>query len=121
MKFNLTVEVSDSDITEAMQVNGLSQSEVIQKVRNNLYLGLSCIDGILHRDMGIDSTDSFVNNPASGLDWGQTWGDNYPTEENCPIDVIQHHAQACNVIVSDDVISFARSMWNEGNLTEKIK
>jgi hypothetical protein len=52
---------------------------------------------------------------------GQTWGDNYPTEENCPIDVIQHHAQACNVIVSDDVISFARSMWNEGNLTEKIK
>jgi hypothetical protein len=49
--------------------------------------------------------------------WSKAWGDNFPTEKECPIEVIEHHAQANNLLVSDELISFARAMWNEGNLS----
>ena len=48
--------------------------------------------------------------------WSQIWGDNFPTEKDCPMDVIKHHADACNIEVSEELLSFARAMWNEGKL-----
>lgn len=49
--------------------------------------------------------------------WCKTWGDNFPTEKECPSDVIKHHADACNIEMSEELLSFARAMWNEGNLS----
>jgi hypothetical protein len=60
MKFNLVVDVEDYDIDEAMEINACSREEAIGRITNNLYLGLSCIDAMLHRTMGIDGTDSYV-------------------------------------------------------------
>lgn len=120
MKFNLVIDIADADIDEAMELNRITRQEAIDQITNNFYLGLSCIDAMLHRTMGIDGTDSYVKNQTSNQSWGQIWGDNFPSEDQCPLDVIEHHAQTNNVIPSDDVIRFARSMWNEGNLTEKL-
>lgn len=120
MKFNLVVDIAEDDIVQAMEINSCNREDAIGQITNNLYLGLSCIDAMLYRTMGIDGTDSYVKNPIPTQSWGQTWGDNFPKSDQCPIDVIEHHAQANNVIPSDDVIRFARSMWNEGNLTEKL-
>jgi hypothetical protein len=60
MKFNLVIEVDDSDILEAMDLNNCTREEAIQQLTNHFYLGLSCIDAMLFRSMGIDSTNSFV-------------------------------------------------------------
>lgn len=120
MKFNLVIDIADADIAEAMEINNCNKQEAIDRITNNLYLGASCIDAMLHRTMGIEGTDSYVKNQISQESWGQIWGNNFPLEDQCPLDVIEHHAQANNVIPSDDVIRFARSMWNEGNLTEKL-
>ena len=57
------------------------------------------------------------NMNLNATEWSQIWGDNFPTEKECPIEVIEHHAQANNLLVSDELISFARAMWNEGNLS----
>ena len=50
-------------------------------------------------------------------EWSKIWGDNFPTEKECPIEVIEHHAKAYDLIASDELIMFARAMWNEGNLS----
>lgn len=60
MKFNLVIDIADADIAEAMELNRVSRQEAIDQITNNLYLGLSCIDAMLHRTMGIDGTDSYV-------------------------------------------------------------
>lgn len=61
MQFNLTVDINEADILEAMDMNLLTREEAIHRVTNNLYMGLSCIDAMLNRDLGIDCTDSYVN------------------------------------------------------------
>ena len=60
MKFNITIEVCESNIIEAMVDNNLNKEQVINRITNNFYMGLSCIDAMLHRDLGIDGTDSYV-------------------------------------------------------------
>jgi hypothetical protein len=60
MQFNLMVDINESDIVEAMEVNSLTREEAIHRIGNNLYMGLSCIDAMLHRDLGIECTDSYV-------------------------------------------------------------
>ena len=60
MKFNLVVDILDSDIDETMEINNCTRQEAIDQIGNVLYLGLSCIDAMLHRTTGIDSTDSYV-------------------------------------------------------------
>ena len=60
MKFNIVVDVADYDIDEAMELNDCTRQQAIDQIGNTLYLGLSCIDAMLHRTMGIDSIDSYV-------------------------------------------------------------
>lgn len=52
--------------------------------------------------------------------WSQNWGDNFPTEKECPMDVIAHHAECYGFELTQEMIGFARAMWNEGNLMEKL-
>jgi hypothetical protein len=60
MKFNLVVDIEEYQIEEAMADNVLTREEAINRITNNFYMGLSCIDVMLNRDLGIDGTESFV-------------------------------------------------------------
>jgi hypothetical protein len=60
MKFNVVVDVMESDIEEAMDLNNCTQQDAINQISNTIYMGLSCIDAILFRTMGIECTDSYV-------------------------------------------------------------
>ena len=60
MKFNLVIDVAESDIVDAMEINNCNKQEVVDRITNNIYLGLSCIDAMLYRTLGIDGTDSYV-------------------------------------------------------------
>jgi hypothetical protein len=60
MKFNIVVDINEWDIVEAMELNNCTKQEAIDQITNVFYLGLSCIDGMLHRTTGIDCTDSYV-------------------------------------------------------------
>jgi len=60
MKFNLIVDIEEHQIEEAMELNNCTRQEAIDQIGNTLYLGLSCIDGMLHRTMGIEGTDSYM-------------------------------------------------------------
>lgn len=60
MKFNLVIDIDEADIEQAMELNNVDREEAVNQITNNLYLGLSCIDAMLHRTMGIDGTNSFV-------------------------------------------------------------
>lgn len=64
-KFNLVVDIEEYDIVEAMDLNKLTRQQAIDQITNNLYLGLSCIDAMLHRTMGIECTDSYVEKEQS--------------------------------------------------------
>ncbi len=121
MKFNLVVDIDDQYIAEYLVENPtVSKNELEGQLNNACYLGLDCINAIIMRQFSIGVCDTYVKKSLANANWGQVWGDNFPTNDQCPIDVIEHHAQANNVIPSDDVISFAKAMWNEGNLTEKL-
>lgn len=61
MQFNITIDVNESDIVEAMDINNLTREQTINRITNNFYMGLSCIDAMLHRDLGIECTESFVH------------------------------------------------------------
>ena len=63
MQFNLVVDIADADIAEAMEINNCDKQEAIGRITNNIYLGLSCIDALLYRTMGIDGADSYVEKP----------------------------------------------------------
>ena len=121
MKFSLVVEIDDQYIDEYLAENPtVSKAELVGQLNNACYLGLDCTNAIIMRQFSIGVCDTYVKKSLANTNWGQAWGDNFPTEENCPIDVIEHHARNYAFPVSDDAISFARAMWNEGNLTEKL-
>jgi hypothetical protein len=61
MKFTLTIEINESEIAEAMEDNCLTKEDIKVQITNDLYMGISCIDAILNRDLGIEGTESFVN------------------------------------------------------------
>ena len=79
MQFNLTIDINESDILEAMEDNCLNREDAINRITNNLYMGLSCIDAILNRDLGIDCTDSYVQ--IDSRQFVATWGAGYATQE----------------------------------------
>jgi len=60
MKFSISIDILDCDIDEVMELNHCTKQEAIDQITNVFYLGLSCIDGMLHRVTGIDGTDSYV-------------------------------------------------------------
>ena len=120
MKIKMVFEVDDSYIKEYMTNN---PNKNVLDVRNELsnwgYLSMDCMNAMVMRSMEVGVCDYWVEK-TNDKSWGETWGDNFPTETECPIDVIEHHAESYDFPVSDDIISFARAMWNEGNLTEKL-
>ena len=56
-KFELIVEIDGRDIAE---YNDDIQMALIE-ITNTMYLGLSCIDGMLARQFEIPNTDSYVH------------------------------------------------------------
>ena len=119
MKFNLVVEINDADIDAFVSDSLSTKTDVLNGINNTMHLGLSCIEGMITRQFGIDNIDSHVKKQLDKA-WGETWGDNFPTEDQCPMDVIEHHAESYDFPINKDTIGFAKAMWNEGNLTEKL-
>jgi hypothetical protein len=121
MKFNLVVEIDDAYIDEYLLENPtVTLTELEGQLNNACYLGLDCTNAIIMRQFDIGVCETYVKKSLGWAKWGEHWGNNFPTEDDCPIDVLDHHAQTNNVIASDDVLNFGRAMWNEGNLTEKL-
>ena len=60
MKFTLIVEIDDADIDDFVTHSSESKDSVLKDISNTMYLGLSCIDGMLNRQFDIDNTDSYV-------------------------------------------------------------
>ena len=61
MKFTLIVEIDDKYIDAFVSDSpSATRQDVVNGIGNTMYLGLSCIDGMLHRQYDIDSTDSYV-------------------------------------------------------------
>ena len=56
-KFELIIEIDGRDIAE---YNDDIQMALIE-ITNTMYLGLSCIDGMLARQFEITNTDSYVH------------------------------------------------------------
>jgi hypothetical protein len=57
IKFELIVEISEADIREYND----DMPMAIKEITNTLYLGLSCIDGMLNRQFEIDGAESYVH------------------------------------------------------------
>jgi len=119
MKFNLVVEIDDLYIDEYIKETNIPFNGVRGLLSNAYMLGLDCTNAIFERQFGFGPCETYVKKELT-KPWGELWGDNFPTETECPIDVIEHHAEGHAFPVSDDIIVFARAMWNEGNLTEKL-
>lgn len=56
-KFELIVEIDGSDIADYNDDIKLA----LKEITNTMYLGLSCIDGMLSRQFDITKTDSYVH------------------------------------------------------------
>ena len=120
MKFNLVVEIDDTYVAEWLAENPQSCLEDLKgQVNNACYLGLDCTNAIMTLLFDFKIVDTYVKK-VEEKSWGEMWYDNFPTENDCPMDVIEHHAEGYDFPVSDDIISFAKAMWNEGNLMEKL-
>lgn len=120
MKFNLVVEIDQHYIDEFLLNNpDMSLDDLKGLLNNACYLGLDCTNAIIERQVGFGPSETYVKKELV-KPWGETWGDNFPTEDQCPMDVIEHHAESYDFPVNKDTIGFAKAMWNEGNLTEKL-
>jgi hypothetical protein len=122
MKFNLVVEIDDLYINEFLAENPkVTLTDLAGQLNNACYLGLDCTNAIIMRQFDFGICDTYVRKPVV-LDksWGEFWGDNFPTENDCPVAVVKHHASTNRVELTKEVINFGLSMWNEGNLTEKL-
>ena len=56
-KFELIIEIDGRDIAEYNDDIKLA----LKEITNTMYLGLSCIDGMLARQFEITNTDSYVH------------------------------------------------------------
>jgi len=122
MKFNLVVEIDQHYIDEFLLDNpDMSLNDLKALLNNACYLGLDCTNAIIERQVGFGPCGTYVKKTVvRDKSWGQMWGDNFPTENDCPMDVVKHHASTNQVALTKEAINFGLSMWNEGNLTEKL-
>jgi hypothetical protein len=61
MKFTLIVEIDDADIDSFVADSpSATKQDVLNGISNTMYLGLSCIDGMLNRQFDIDNVESYV-------------------------------------------------------------
>ena len=112
----MTVDIDLVSIADAMRDNNLSLEDVKHRIGNNLYMGLSCIDAMLNRDLGIESTESFVHKSAD-----TEYGDHSPSEKDFPMEVIEHQAKMHDLPCSDTLIQFAKACWAECAWKNNIK
>ena len=123
MQINLTIYISDTDIAQAQIDNPqMSKEDILGEINNCIYLGGDCVNAILNRKLDINGIDYYIKEDKTVVldkSWGEMWYDNFPTQTECPFDVIEHHAEGYDFPVSDNIIRFARAMWNEGNLMER--
>ena len=56
-KFELIIEIDGRDIAEYNDDINMA----LKEITNTMYLGLSCIDGMLARQFEITNTDSYVH------------------------------------------------------------
>ena len=122
MKFNLVVDIDDSYIDEYLAENPtVTLKELENQLSNACYLGLDCTNAIIMRQFSFGICDTYVKKTVVwDKSWGQYWGDNFPTENDCSMDVVKHHASTNRVALTKEAINFGLSMWNEGNLAEKL-
>lgn len=120
MKIKMVFEIDDQYIKEHIVNNPHKNVIDVRKELNNLgYLALDCMNAMVMRTMEIGVCDHWVEK-THDKPWGEMWGDNFPTEEECPVDVIKHHAESYDFPINNDTIGFAKAMFNEGKLTEKL-
>ena len=63
MKFTIEIDVEDKYIQEYMADNNVTFHDVCHQIGNVCYLGISCIDAMLDRQMGMAmNSDGFVYN-----------------------------------------------------------
>ena len=122
MKFNLVVEIDDTYVAEWLAENPQSCLEDLKgQVNNACYLGLDCTNAIMMRLFDFGICETYVKKTVVwDKSWSQLWGENFPTENDCPMDVVKHHASMNKVVLTEEIIEFGLAMWNEGNLTEKL-
>jgi hypothetical protein len=61
MKFTLIVEIDDADIDSFVADSpSANKTDVLNSISNTMYLGLSCIDGMLNRQFDIDNVESYL-------------------------------------------------------------
>ena len=60
-RFELIVEIDEKDIEQYAYESGTPINDAIKEITNTMYLGLSCIDGMLARQFEITNTDSYVH------------------------------------------------------------
>lgn len=62
MKFTIEIEIDDQYIEEYMTDNNVTHSDTCHQIGNVCYLGISCIDAMLDRQMGMPMhSDGFVS------------------------------------------------------------
>ena len=60
-RFELMVEISADDVEEYCNQSVTPIKTAIQEITDTMYLGLSCIDGMLGRQFEINCTESYVH------------------------------------------------------------
>jgi hypothetical protein len=60
-KFELIVEIDAEDVEEYCNQSVTSNDAALKEITNTMYLGLSCIDGMLARQFEINGTESYVH------------------------------------------------------------
>ena len=62
MKFNLVVEIDDSDIADYLaDCPTASPQDLHGEINNACILGLDCIDAIMQRQFGFGASDTYIN------------------------------------------------------------
>lgn len=68
IRFELIVDVDMGEIDDFCKDTQMSEADAIKQINNTIYLGLSCIDGMLYRQFEIENVDSFVHSVTDGND-----------------------------------------------------
>ena len=61
MKFNLIVDIPDEVIAKASHELEITEDELIALVSNTCYLGMDCINAMLHRQYELEAGDWYVS------------------------------------------------------------
>jgi len=60
-RFELIVEISQEEVYNYCEVSNKGNGDALLEITDTMYLGLSCIDGMLNRQYEIDGADSYVH------------------------------------------------------------